>query len=81
MVSELLDGFALFDGLLTGLRWFGDGLFWLVSPIRRSEIRNRWAARGLMYKYAQVLSWFAVFFALSLGILFLLAAFATQPGM
>jgi hypothetical protein len=71
MLSAILDGLALFDGIATCLRWFGDGLLWLLSPTRRIQIRSTWAARGLMYKYAQVMSWFVALFVALLLCLFL----------
>ena len=78
MITTLLDAAFIVDVLGRFAAWFVDGLLWLFSPTFRVQIRRRWEVRGLLYKYAQILSWWLAAGALSGLVLFFWAAFSTR---
>ena len=78
MPLALLDAIAGIDGAYTLLSWFGDGIFWLFSPTRRSKVRARWAERGRLFKYGQVISWLVALFIFVVSILFVVAAWVVR---
>lgn len=80
MLSAIFDALVVIDFIATCLRWFVDGLLWLLSSSHRVRIRSNWAAHGRMYKYAQLMSWFFALFVAFLCGLFLLAAFTSHRG-
>ena len=78
MPLTLLDGVAIADFASQILAWFADGIFWGFSAVRRQQIRIRWAERGSLYEYAQVLSWWLALLALAVLVLFVSAAFSIR---
>jgi len=78
MPLALLDALTGIDAIANVLWWFTDGILWLFSPTRRAKVRARWAERGRLYKYGQIVSWWLVLFIVATITLFIAAAFVVR---
>jgi len=78
MPLAFLDALTGMDAIASVLWWFTDGILWLFSPDRRAKVRARWAERGRLYKYGQILSWWLVLFIVTVITLFIAAAFVVR---